>query len=49
MNKNIKTKALEVISDPRVTTGILCGSAAILLGVGILRWKAVFPIAAAYQ
>ena len=47
MNNNIKTKALEVVSDPRVMTGILCGTAAILLGVGILSWKAVFAIAAA--
>lgn len=47
MNKNIKTKALEVISDPKVVTGILCGTAAVLLGVGIFSWKAVFAIAAA--
>ena len=45
MNKNIKTKALEVISDPKVVTGILCGAAAVLLSVGAFAWKAVYDIA----
>ena len=45
MNKNIKTKALEGISDTKVITWILCGAAAVLLSVVAFAWKTVYYIA----
>ena len=44
MNKNIKTKALEVVSDPRVMTGILCSVAGTIVGACIMGYHFVSDI-----
>ena len=33
------------LTNPKAVTGILCSAAAVMVGIGVFAWKAVYDIA----
>ena len=33
------------LTNPKAITGIMCSAAAVLIGIGVFAWKAVYDIA----